>query len=329
MPKLVFSLVVSCIVVAAVTLSARYVQSEFVDQQTPSYLTYKLGPDIVEGVNVTVVKPGDDAATDDASVLAASSFKSVLDRIQSVGELRVGYNPYVIPFSYENNDGELVGFDIAYVHRLAADLNVKLRLVPFEWQSMEQDLEDHRFDLAVSGIYVTDDRLEQLSVTDPYFQSEISLIVPAANVDAFLSRAAIEAQTELTVGVFDDPILRPLAARLFPQAEIVVLASYDDLPDHPEVDAAIWTLEQAKSWAEPRHDYTAVVPKDLSSPFLIAYMLPKDAVQFTQFLNYWMRLQSANGFNERMEHHWLDDKPELKQAPRWSIVKDVLGWESD
>ncbi len=67
--------------------------------------------------------------------------------------------------------GELVGYDIAFAYQLARDLNVKLRFIPFEWTSLAQNLTEGRFDIAMAGIYVTEDRLLAFTASTPYFQS--------------------------------------------------------------------------------------------------------------------------------------------------------------
>jgi proton glutamate symport protein len=256
-----------------------------------------------------------------------ASARPTLDRIKKAGEIRIGFNPNIIPFSYLNDRGELVGFDIAYAYQLARHLQVRLRLIPFTWDGLEDDLANRRFDLALSGIYVTDERLQRFVVSEPYLRSPVALIVRADAVDRYLSRAAIEAQDGLTLAVFDDPVMKALAKRVLPDAEVVVLPSYEALPQYPEVDAAVWTLEQAKAWAAPRADYTAVVPRDLGGRFLIAYLMPADALSFREYLDYWLRLQNVNGFSERMVRRWIDGKPDGEPQRRWSILRDVLGWQ--
>lgn len=328
-PRLALSLLVSAGVLAAVTTTGRFVQKEVVADARPTYLTYELASSVTDGVSVIIEKASETRrGNEDTADRSASPDKSILDRIQDTGELRVGYNPHVIPFSYVNSNGHLVGFDIATVYRLARDLNVDLRLIPFTWQGLERDLTKGRFDLAASGLYVTDERLRRFTASDPYFQSPIALIVRASDLKRFLSRAAIEAQTDLSIGVFNDPVLLPLAKRLFPNARIKVLPSYQVLPDHPDVDAAIWTLEQAKAFSRPRPDFTAVVPKNLGGQFVFAYLMPEEALQLESFLNYWMRLQRSNGFHEQLRRQWIDGKVKPDETPRWSILRNVLGWKN-
>ena len=77
----------------------------------------------------------------------------------------------VIPFDYWSNSRDLGGFDISYADRLASDLNVSLDLIPFHWQELSDDLTRGRFDLAMAGVYITDDRLKTLTVSRSRFEA--------------------------------------------------------------------------------------------------------------------------------------------------------------
>jgi Na+/H+-dicarboxylate symporter len=325
LPRLTTSLAISAILLTAVTVTGRTIQSKIVHSHLP-YLSYELASDVTNGVSVTIESPNESGhSAQTFGVATAQPPGSILENIQRSGEVRVGYNPDIIPFSFLNSKSHLVGFDIAYAYQLARDLNVRLRLIPFTWNNLHDDIAKGRFDIAVSAIYVTDDRLQKFVFSDPYYSSPVALIVRAGDADRFLSRKSIEARTNLTIAVFDDPVLKALAHRTLPDAKMVVLPSYSVLEDHPEVNAALWTLEQAKAWAAPRANYTAVVPKNLGGKILIAFLMPKEADQFRRFVNYWLRLQRVNGFHQRMVGRWIDGNPDAKQKPRWSILRNVIG----
>jgi proton glutamate symport protein len=200
-------------------------------------------------------------------------------------------------------------------------------LIPFTWDDLDQDLSDRKFDLAVAGIYVTDQRLRRFALTEPYLKSPVALIVRADEVSRFRTRADIEAQEDLNVAVFDDPVMIALGKRVLPDVNVTALPSYEMLPQHAEIDAAIWTLEQAKAWAAPRDGYTAVVPKNLGGEFLIAYLMQADALELRDYLDYWLKLQEVNGFRQRMVRKWIDGEPDEEDEPRWSILRNVLGWQ--
>ncbi len=292
--------------IAADTMS----ETETMTSASPSDPPSPAPPAVPGNAMGTPVVVGNSATGNDEAQM------SILDRIESSGEIRVGFNPHIIPFSYLNDRGELVGFDIAHAYQLARDLNVNLRLVPFTWETLHDDLENHRIDLALSGIYATNDRLQRFNVSEPYLQSPIAFIVRAPFADAYLSREKIEELRDLTITVFDDPVMDALVKRLFPDAKIEVVSDYDELPQHPDLRAAIWTMAQARAWTAPRTDYTAVVPKDVGGQMLIAYLMPSNADQFGNFINYWLRVQNASGFTSRMQRRWIEGKDEAVHRRR-------------
>ena len=317
LPRLALALGVGAAIVAGTTVAVGTVRSNVVHGPISPYRTYRLDAETTRGVTVAI-----GGATDPAPG-EASAAQTALGRIQASGEIRIGFNPDIIPFSYRNDRGELVGFDIAHAYQLARDLNVRLRLVPFTWDDLAKDLKGNRFDMAASGIFVTDERLQDFAFSEPYLKSPIALIVHAGGARRYLSRAEIEARTDLTFAVFRDPVMTDLINRIFPAAKVVVLPNYDALPDHPEVDAAIWTLAQAKAWTATRADYTAVVPKDLGGELLIAYLMPQESQDLRSFVNYWLRIQHVNGFNERMVARWIEGKPNTVRRQRWSFVRQI------
>jgi ABC-type amino acid transport substrate-binding protein len=238
--------------------------------------------------------------------------------IQRRGVLRVGYNPNVIPFSYRNAHGDLVGFDIAYAYKLASDLDVALDLIPYSWTELSDDLTRRRFDIAVGGIYVTDDRLQHFTVSRSYFQSPMALIVRSERAVEFLDPKAMP---PLRLAVFDDPVMLPMVHRLFPGAAITIVPNYQNLPAiMGRIDAAVWTLEQAGAWAAAHPGFTAVAPAGAGIPMLFAYLLPPGADTLRQYLDQWLELKAGDGFHAAQHAYWIDGKPRAQRRPRWNLL---------
>lgn len=279
-------------------------------------LAFRMDPAVVHGIKVTLLR---EAPADDQPDPARRSVS--LSAIQARGVLRVGYNPNIIPFSYWNDRGELVGFDISYAYELARDLDVGLEFIPFGWQGLQSDLAHNRFDIAMAGIYVTDDRLQAVTVSKSYYQSPVALIVRSERAREFLQRSAIVAMPNLRLAVFDDPVLLPLLHHLFPTASIQVVPDYSVLPGMADrFDAAIWTQQQAGAWAAAHPGFTAVAPSGMGSPLLFAYLLPPDAESFRQFLDQWLDLHAADGFRAAQVQYWIDGKPRAgEHRPRWNL----------
>ncbi len=306
----------SLVLLLAVMVGGRWLAPALLPQAGDPRPGFTLDPQLTESVAVTLHREtpagGEQGQPQQELTLAA---------IQASGVLRVGYNPNVIPFSYWNKRGELVGFDIAFAYQLAKDIGVRLELVPFDWQFLSNDLIHGRFDIAMAGLYVTKERLQTLTVTSSYFESPIALIVHSEHARQFLSRSAILAMPKLRLVVFDNPVLVPLAQRLFPAADLRIVHNYDNLPAMAgSFDAAIWTLQQSGAWAAAHPGFTAVAPSGMGSPFLFAYLLPPGAEDFRRFVDHWMELHARDGFRKSETDYWLDGKPRSDEHhTRWNL----------
>jgi proton glutamate symport protein len=56
-------------------------------------------------------------------------FSGVLNRVKQRGFLRVGYFRDDLPYSFHNNNGKLVGFDIEIMNQLVGDLGIAVEFV--------------------------------------------------------------------------------------------------------------------------------------------------------------------------------------------------------
>jgi proton glutamate symport protein len=276
-----------------------------------------LDPALVRDVQVTM------HATLPGSLLPVDG-PPTLDGIRQRGVLRVGYGRDIVPFTYINASGALVGFDISYAYELARDLHVRLDLYPVDWTTVVDDLRRHLFDIVMAGAYLTDDRLQRLEATDPYFVSPLGFITRSGKVNGFLSYEAMKARTDLRLGVFRDPVLRPMLTYLFPNARLTTLDSYDELPTHPEIEAAVWSLEQARAWASRHSGFTAVEPADIGAPLVFGYLLPPQSVDVTRFMNLWLSLHAQNGFRDAQVAYWIKEVVPAGREPRWNVIDNLV-----
>lgn len=97
----------------------------------------------------------------------------------------------------------------------------------------------------------------------------------------------------------------PLAKRSLPSAKIRIIPNYDRLSRLDDVDAAIWTLGQAKAWAISHDGFAAVVPRNTASRFLFGYLMPPGSGGLAEYLNYWMNLEQKNGVMGDMMRRWI------------------------
>lgn len=280
-----------------------------------------LDPRLTSGLDAVVER------TPGATPTGANPDNPTLETIQRNGTLRVGYNADVMPFSYWNDRGELVGFDISFAYELARDLDVKLELVPFKWERLINDLVERRFHIAMAGIYATDSRLQSLTVSHSYYQSRVALLVRSDRAEHFLERDRIRSMPNLRLAVCNDPVLLPMARLLFPRASFTVVTIGDVAAAvrTGEVDGAIWTLQQASAWAVTHPGLTAVAPANMGGPILFSYMMPPGTDIFRRYVDQWLELKTADGFRAAQLDYWIDRKPRSDRPPRWNLLDALMG----
>jgi len=284
---------------------------------TSRYAFLQMDPRLTHGVKWSIAD-----ASQSLPVTAADPAlnTSSIENIHRRGVLRVGFNPQVIPFSYRNARGELAGFDISYAYRLARDLGVGIEFVPFAWSDLKSHLLDHRFDVAMSGIYETNERIQTLLMSDPYFETPLALIVPSGRAEVFLDGEGELSHPGVKLAVFDDPVLVPLSRRLFPNAQIVTVPDYNSLPSVMNgMDGAVWTLEQATAWAAEHPGFTAVAPDHVYGPISTAFAMAPDSTELGGYVNRWLQLRANDGFRAEQIAYWFQLRPRHSALIRWNL----------
>jgi ABC-type amino acid transport substrate-binding protein len=278
------------------------------------YASLKLDPQLTNGVSwkiAPVEMSGSERPTEAGDLSLAA--------IRQRGVLRVGFNPEIIPFCYRNSGGDLVGFDIAFSYRLARDLGVGVEFVPFSWPNLTEDLRNHSFDIAMSGLYETDDRLQSLTVSSPYYRSRMALLVPSRRAWKFADERL---NGGLRLAVFNDPVLLRLGRAAFPDAQFVTIENYDQLPAMmTSLDGAVWTIEQATAWSAEHPGFTAVVPKGSSTVVPIAYAMPPDAGELGAYVRQWLQFRIDDGFRDKQVEYWIRLRTaEPRTTTRWNLL---------
>ena len=91
-------------------------------------------------------------------------------------------------------------------------------------------------------------------------------------------------------------------------------------------DALLYTAEAGSAWTLVYPRYSVVVPtrRTVSAP--IALALPREAPDLAAHVDTWLLLQRDARVIERRRDYWILGEGAARKAPRWSIVRDVLGW---
>lgn len=118
-------------------------------------------------------------AADTSSETAASADNSgdLLAQIQQRGEIVFGTEGTCSPWTYHDENDQLVGFDIEVAQKVAEKLGVKATFVEGEWDGLLAGVDGGRYDSMANGVEITEERAQKYDFSDPYCYIRTAIIV--------------------------------------------------------------------------------------------------------------------------------------------------------
>ena len=93
----------------------------------------------------------------------------------------VGVESAYAPFSAENEQKNVVGFDIDVMKALAQKIGIEVKFVPTPFEGFFNFLAQGDRDLLISAITITDERKQTVDFSEPYFEASQLIAVPAGD----------------------------------------------------------------------------------------------------------------------------------------------------
>jgi hypothetical protein len=69
-----------------------------------------------------------------------------------------------------------------------------------------------------------------------------------------------------------------------------------------------------------------VRPKELTTGTALVYALPSGEGDLRRIVDLWIRTRQASGEADEAYDYWIRGQALRPQAPRWSVLGDVIGW---
>jgi polar amino acid transport system substrate-binding protein len=117
---------------------------------------------------------------------------------EEVKVIKIGLDDAYPPFEYHDEaTNDLIGFDIDFAKALGEEMGAEIEFVPTAWDGIFNGVNTGQYDMIVSCVSITPDRIEAFEMTKPYLANGI-VIVSAADGEA---AASIEDLAGKKVGV--------------------------------------------------------------------------------------------------------------------------------
>ena len=162
-------------------------------------------------------------------LLGASLFTPVfaadlLDEVKANGTLKVGLEGTYPPFNYQDESGQLTGFEVDFANALAKELGVKAEFQPTKWDGILAALESKRLDVVINQVTISEERKQKYDFSAPYTVSGIQALTRKADADSIKTSADLAGKK---VGVGLGTNYEQWLKENVPQANI---RTYDDDP---------------------------------------------------------------------------------------------------
>ena len=138
--------------------------------------------------------------------------------------LTIGVDDSYPPMEYRDENNELVGFDVDFANALAAQMGVEIEFIPTAWDGIFTGLEAGKYDMIISSVSITPDRLEGFEFSKPYLANgQVIVVVPgdiSVNAPEDLAGKSVGVQLGTTA---DEAVEKQMALTPFE------VTKYDDI----------------------------------------------------------------------------------------------------
>ena len=153
---------------------------------------------------------------------------STLERLQEEGTIKVAFAGE-IPYSYQDDDGELTGATIALAKEIYGNLgidDVEGQLV--EWDALIPGLNKGEYDSVSAGMSILPDRCAKAAFAEPTIMYTSTLMVPEGNPEGLTDFTSFEG-SDLTLAVQSGAIEQGFAEDIGLQNTMTVNSSLDGM----------------------------------------------------------------------------------------------------
>ena len=124
---------------------------------------------------VTAVLTG--CSSQNSNQVTEATAGDLLAQIREKGEIVIAMEGTWAPWTYHDENDELVGYDVEVGKAIAEKLGVTASFVEGEWDGLLAGLDAGRYDIMVNGVGITPERQEKYDFTTPYAYNRTAVIV--------------------------------------------------------------------------------------------------------------------------------------------------------
>lgn len=233
-------------------------------------------------------------------------YSDVLTRVEKRGFLRIGYFRDDLPYAFHNHEGKLVGFDIEILNLLADDLGVDIEFVKIFHNEAQELLSSGYLDMT-TGIPVLPSNMKEFTLTAPYSEQAIALIVKENRRNEFTRWKDILSNENLIIGIPELYYSENLIKRYFRQDKVWEISTprLYFKEEYQHIDAMLFGAPTASAWTLLHPKYSVVAPKPAQPPISMAFAINSEDNVFELFMRNWIQMKKQNNDIDRLFDYWI------------------------
>jgi proton glutamate symport protein len=236
-------------------------------------------------------------------------FTDVLTRIRGRGFIRVGYFRDDLPYAFHNHKAQLVGFDIEVINLLASDLKVDVEYVKIFHNEAQPLLASGYLDMT-TGVPVIPDNMRRFSLSAPYSQQSLAIIVKDERRAEFTEWQAIITNEALVLGIPETFFYEDAVSAFFKHDTAWELSTPRLFfrEEYDNIDGMIFGAPAASAWTLLYPNYTVVMPKPVRPPLNMAFPINRNDQAFELYLRNWIQMKQQSHELDRIFAYWIEGK---------------------
>ena len=103
--------------------------------------------------------------------------QDLLAQIREKGSVTIAMEGTWAPWTYHDENDNLVGYDVEVGQKIADELGVEAEFVEGEWDGLLAGLDSGRYDMMINGVDITEERQGAYDFSEPYAYNRMAVIV--------------------------------------------------------------------------------------------------------------------------------------------------------
>ena len=231
---------------------------------------------------------------------------ATLQQVLNTGTLRVGIT-LAEPWALRDDAGEYTGFEVEVARKLAADMDVDVEFVRFDYEDLVRGLESGQIDLIAAGLTITPERALHVNFSNPYATGGVSIATNSRTTSEVERLDQLNAP-EYTIAAVRNSVAEDLARRVLPRATMQTYLTETDAIDALIAGDADVYFEQEPIPSFLELEYPRQIDVPVNEPLLVtpsAFAVSKGDPDFLAFLNAWIVAREADTWLPTTWQYWF------------------------